>query len=258
MLERTRRDRFGREVRDSCQAAMRLLKLLLLLFLCAVTVPVVAGPLEDGLAAYKRRDWATALGLLRPLAEQGDPAAQEKIGRLYERGKGLPKDTFSAAEWYRKAAEQGDAAAQGRLGTLYRTGEGVPRDNAEALKWYRKSSERGNPLAQVGLGYMSWGGEGLPVDYSLAATWFGKAAEHGDALGQLSLGTLYELGKGVPKDAVQAYKWYDLATVDDGEYEDEVFARARRSREGIAEKMTPAQVAKAQQLARELRAKLNQ
>ena len=45
---------------------MRLLKLLLILFVCAAG-PAVAGPLEDGYAAYNRGDYATALRLWRPL-----------------------------------------------------------------------------------------------------------------------------------------------------------------------------------------------
>ena len=40
--------------------------------------PVVAGPLEDADAAIKRRDYATAVRLIRPLAEQGDANAQRR------------------------------------------------------------------------------------------------------------------------------------------------------------------------------------
>ena len=42
--------------------------------------PVVAGPLEDANAAIKRRDYATALRLIRPLAERGDANAQYNLG----------------------------------------------------------------------------------------------------------------------------------------------------------------------------------
>jgi len=38
--------------------------------------PVVAGPLEDADVAIKRHDYATALRLIRPLAEQGNANAQ--------------------------------------------------------------------------------------------------------------------------------------------------------------------------------------
>lgn len=234
---------------------MRQLKLLLVLLVFFAHPPAVAGPLEDGLAAYNSRDWESAVRLLLPLAVSGNAQAQEKIGRLYDRGKGLPKDYAEAERWYRRAAEKGDAPAQSRLAFMYRSGKAGsksigPENYAEALNWYRKAAEQGNALAQVGLGYMSWGGQGTEVDHVAAATWFRKAAEQGNALAQLGLGTLYELGKGVPKDYVQAYKWYELATVDDGEYEADLFDRAKRSRDSLIGQMTPEQIAEAKKLAR--------
>jgi hypothetical protein len=42
--------------------------------------PVGAGPLEDADAAIKRRDYATAVRLIHPLAEQGNANAQYKLG----------------------------------------------------------------------------------------------------------------------------------------------------------------------------------
>jgi hypothetical protein len=49
-----------------------------------------AGPLEEGEAAYQRGDYATALQVLRPLADQGTPRAEEKIGEMYRYGEGVP------------------------------------------------------------------------------------------------------------------------------------------------------------------------
>jgi len=219
--------------------------------LVAAALPAVAGPLEDGIAAYNAKNFDKAVELLQPLAEKSNnPQAQEKIGRLYHRGKGLPKDAGKAAEWYLKAAEQGDAPAAARLGSMYWIGEGVPRDPNQAVKWYVLGASKGNPLAQVGIGYMSMEGIGTTVDFAAAAGWFNRAAEQGDASAMLALGTLFELGKGVPKDVVQAYKWYSLATVDDGEYEQELFDRAKRSRDALARKITRAQVEEGEREAR--------
>jgi hypothetical protein len=224
---------------------------LLLLFSVTLAVPpAFAGPLEDGLDAYKKGDFDTAVRLLKPLADEGNPQAEEKLGRMYQRGKGVPKDFERAVVWYRKAAEKGDAAAQGRLGFLYRVGAGVPKDLNLAMKWYRAAAEQGNPLAQVGLGYMLMDGSGDKPDLEGAVVWFNKAAEHGDALAMLALGTLYELGRGVTKDFVQAHKWYALASVDDGEYEQDLFDRAKRAKQELAKLMTPAQIAEAERLAR--------
>jgi TPR repeat protein len=213
------------------------------LLLLAAALPAAAGPLEDGLAAYKAGDFDKAAALLMPQAEKSNnPRAQEKIGRMYHRGRGLPKDAAKAAEWYRKAADQGDAAAAARLGSMYRIGEGLPRDQVQAARWYAMGAQKGNPLAQVGLGFMAMEGVGTPADFKAAAAWFLKATEQGDAQAMLAMGTLCEQGKGVPKDIVQAYKWFSLAAVDDGEYEEELFERARRERDAIKTKMTPQQI----------------
>ena len=42
----------------------------------------IAGALEDGVAAYVRQDYPTALRLLRPLAEHGVAEAQGKLGYM--------------------------------------------------------------------------------------------------------------------------------------------------------------------------------
>jgi hypothetical protein len=98
--------------------------------------PVSAGPYEEGIAAYDRLDFAAALNLWLPLAEQGDSAAQFNVGVLYEKGLGVAQDMREAARWYRKAAEQGDAEAQYDMGRLHETGAGVSMDPEEARKWY--------------------------------------------------------------------------------------------------------------------------
>ena len=214
----------------------------------------LAGPLEDGLVAYKARAFDQAVQLLKPLAEKGVPEAQEKIGRLYERGKGLPKNFAQAEYWYRKAAAQGDAAAQARLGFMYYLGEGVMRDPAQAASWYAKGAAKGNPLAQVGLGFMSMEGIGTPEDFAAAARWFAKAANQGNAQAMQALAALYEHGKGVPKSDVQALKWTILGSDDDGEYEQELFDRARRRAREMSERMPPDQVSEAEQAARSWRA----
>jgi len=77
---------------------------LMSLVLVLLAVPASAGALEDGLAAYQARDFDKAVKLLQPLADLGNPQAQRVIGRLYHRGKGLPKDADKAAQWYRKAS----------------------------------------------------------------------------------------------------------------------------------------------------------
>ena len=181
----------------------------------------------------------------RKAAEQGDARAQTRLGMLYAAGNGLPKDSSEAARWFRKAAEQGDAGAQHRLGFLYDNGEGVAKDAGEAARWYRKAAEQGEAAAQIILGILYYNGEGVPKDDREAARWFRKAAEQGDAGAQHGLGVLYYVGEGVPRDVSKAYAWFNLAAVQG-------YKNAAKARTQLATGMTPAQIAEAQQLSREL------
>ncbi len=198
-----------------------------------------AGPLEDGTAAYRHAEWAKAFGLLQPLAEQGNAQAQELLGRLYDRGKGVKQDYRKAFDWYMKAAAQGDSFAQSHVAFFYRAGVLDRPNYGLALDWYRRAAAQNNRFAQVGLGYMYQAGEGMPADGAVARDWFRKAAEQGDALGQLSLGALYKIGKDVPRDLAEAYKWFTLAAAGtDHEYDDDVFANAKRELADTAERMS--------------------
>jgi len=88
------------------------------LFIVAVlfVTSAYAGPLEDGEAAFKREEYTTALKILRPLAEQGDPEAQWIVGGLFISGDGVPEDLKEAEKWWRKSADQGHVEAQYFLG----------------------------------------------------------------------------------------------------------------------------------------------
>jgi uncharacterized protein len=120
----------------------------------ALSGAAMAGTLEDGVAALQRGDYATAMGLLRPLAGQGDAAAQNNVGIMYRYGQGVAQDYEQALVWYRKAAEQGNASAQYNLGLMYTFGQGLPQGYTEAAELYRKAAEQGNPSAEVNLGLM--------------------------------------------------------------------------------------------------------
>ncbi len=106
-----------------------------------------AGTLEDGQAAYDRGDYATALRLWRPLAQQGDDYAQLKLGFMYGTGQGVAQDYAKALKWYRLAAQQGEANAQYGLGMMYARGDGVAQDYTEAAKWFRLDAQQGHAKA---------------------------------------------------------------------------------------------------------------
>ncbi|NCX22776.1 MAG: sel1 repeat family protein, partial [Betaproteobacteria bacterium] len=79
----------------------------------------LAGDLEDGLAAYIRKDYATALAKFRSAAQQGVADAQYNLGVMYEKGRGVAQDYGEAVRWYQMAAQQGYKEAQYNLGVMY-------------------------------------------------------------------------------------------------------------------------------------------
>jgi len=181
---------------------------------------VMAGPADDLKAAadaYGKGDYAAALRLLRPLADQGDPGAQFSVGLMYRNGKGVPQDLGEAVKWYRRAADQGNPLAQYNLGVMYDAGRGVAQSDAEAIAWYR------------------------------------KAAEQGDARALYNIGVMYEKGQGVVADSPQAYMWYSLAAFRFHGMDAELEARVLQSRDRVAANMSAEQLAAAQKMTREWR-----
>jgi hypothetical protein len=178
----------------------------------ASSTPALADALEDGIAAYRNKDYAKAAELWRPLADKGVAPAQYQLGTLYAEGKGVEQNDAIAALWFERAANQGDAAAQYNLGASYIEGLGVKKDEAEAAKWFRKAADQRMPFAQ------------------------------------LNLGMLYASGRGVPQDNVEALKWIELAVLalpPGG-----VRSDAARALKDIADKMTIEQVMEAKGRAR--------
>ena len=113
-----------------------------------LTGGAVAGPLEDAWAAYERGDYATALQLWRPRAEQGVALAQNNLGLMYYNGQGVTQDFGEAAKWYRLAAEQGNATSQSNLASMYFSGEGAPQDYVQAYMWVTLAASRFPPSAK--------------------------------------------------------------------------------------------------------------
>jgi TPR repeat protein len=139
------------------------------------TTAAVASPIEDGVDAYREKQYAKAAELWRPLAESGDAAAQYLLGSLYVEGNGVEQNDATAFLWFQRSASQGDAAAQYNVGASYAGGKGVQQSYTDAAKWFR------------------------------------RAADQGVAFAQLNLGLLYAAGKGVQRDDIEALKWLELA-----------------------------------------------
>lgn len=204
--------------------------------------------------------------LLTRAAECGDAEAQYRLGRMHSRSEQILKYILKrrdsngeealqeyyaqAVQWYRRAAEQGHVKSQYQLGLMYDLGLGVSEDGAQAVQWFRRAAEQGYVEAQYHLGFMYDTGKGVPeIGAQEAAQWYNRAAEWGLAEAQYALSQMYEKGDGVQADNIQGYAWANLANV--GGIEDAVTLR-----DEIAANLSETQLAEAQQLSRELEARI--
>jgi TPR repeat protein len=128
---------------------------------------------------YEAQEYVEAMRVCTRQSSQ--PEAQYYIGRMHEKGQGVPSDMAIARGWYEKAAKANHAESQYRLSAAYRFGAGgLPKDDAQAVEWLKRSAENGYPRAQK---YLAAGYErgllGLPKDPERARMWRERAEKGG-------------------------------------------------------------------------------
>lgn len=200
---------------------------------------------EDGMKAFKKRDYGTALSLWVPLAEAGHVAAQFNVARMFDSGIGVTEDDAKAALWYGKAADQDFVPAIRELALFYLDGEGVPADPAKGLDLLEEAADAGDADANFELGMLYREGDVVQKDYAEAMKWYLTAAAQGHSQAQYMIGFMYGSGYGVPQDFVMAYYYYSLAADD---IEISIPARAH-----LAEYMTADEITKAMSMVSETR-----
>jgi uncharacterized protein len=195
--------------------------------------------LADALLPYAQRNYARALQLLAPLAEQGDAVAQLKLGIIFSRGKVNSPDHGAALRWRTKAAKQGQAEAQFELGRIYRDGLGTRVDGKVAAYWFGRAAEKDTSHAINALGELYLGHQDVPQDFAIARSWFLRGARLGNSASMYNIGVLYAFGQGVVQDDIEAFKWLELAAdTGIGDERD----KALRARTLLAERLTPVEV----------------
>ena len=140
-------------------------------------------------------------------AVAGFPPAMVEVARCYESGSGVEQNAGMASRWYRKAGECGDFNGQFMTARFY----SKQKDFAESFKWYSYAAQQGLAAAQFALGLCYYHGEGVDRNYNEAALWFNIAAIKGNADAQNYLGMCYLSGKGVPMNPVEAFKLFYIA-----------------------------------------------
>jgi len=119
------------------------------------------------------------------------------------------------------------------------------RRRAKDFKENKKAAAEGGVEAQNLLGVKYYMGDGVEQDFKEGAKWFRKAADQGNALAQANLGVMYGEGQWVEKNCVIAYAQSRIATANGVEI-------AKETTSIIAKEMTPAQIAEAGELVKEM------
>lgn len=203
---------------------------ILLMVLVAVVFLVAlkwrSGRLKKSLEEWKRK-------VVRE-AEAGHPAAQFRLGRIYQRGDGVEKDPDRAEEWFHKAlpglkqeAQAGDTDAAFYLYDCFHEGLGVEKDDTEALHWLQRAAAEGKPDAMFALALEYREGGLVEKNEDLFMHWLRKAAQGDDKDAQYLLGACYEHGNGVHRNLDLAKEWYDRAAEKKDSREEDTPERAQ-------------------------------
>ena len=195
-----------------------------------LTNPRPATPFDayrSGSQALRAGHTAQALNELEYAAEQGVPAAQWRLGRMYADGEGVEKNKLRAFEYFSRLTRTHGADAPGSpqdgyvakafvaLGQYYL--DGIPNsqvgpDKTRALEmyWYA-ASYFADPDAQYNLGRLYLDRSAGARDPRQAAKWLGLAAKKGQTQAQALLGTMLFRGDGVSRQPALGLFWLTLA-----------------------------------------------
>lgn len=120
----------------------RIREIAALLLACALLAACAAQPethsaYNDGVAAYRAKDYATARAEWRKSVAEGNIDAMNNLGYLLAEGLGGERDESTAVNLWTTAAKLGEPEAAWHLGQAYQYGNGVRKSDIEAYAWYR-------------------------------------------------------------------------------------------------------------------------
>jgi TPR repeat protein len=180
---------------------------------------------NDGLRNHPLDEKTKALTALQYAADQGQPAAQWKLGRMYADGDGVPQDQMRAFNYFSAIAnthpDENPGTAQARfvanafvsLGHYYLTGipnSKIKANTARARELYTYAATYfGDADAQYELGRLYL--DSSPSDAHEAARWFQLAANKGQCRAEAALGEILFQGQHVPRQAARGLMWLTLS-----------------------------------------------
>ena len=184
--------------------------------------------LQAGVQDLNAGDAQSSVQALTYAADGGQPLAQWKLGRMYARGEGVPRDDAKAYDYFERLVEsyneddpdRPDVAAISNafvaVGVYCLNGipnSEIKPDPERALEMFQYAATNfGDSDAQYNLARMYMdGAAGLERNNMRAAQWLGLAADKGHHPAQALLGHLLFLGEGVPRQRARGLMWLTLA-----------------------------------------------
>ena len=171
---------------------------------------------------------ASSLSALQNAAEDGDPIAQWKLGRMYAEGNGVAQNDLLAFDYFSRIAnahsKDSPSAPQAQivanafvaLGRYYLTGipnSKITSDPERAREMFSyAASYFGNADAQYDLARLYLKNAGTSRDdFRHGARWLGLAAQKGQHQAQALLGQMLFDGGQLPRQAARGLMWLTLA-----------------------------------------------
>jgi len=100
-------------------------------------------------------------------------------GQRYLLGRGVPKNSEKAFQYFQQAAKHGDPFAANQIAYLFAAGKGTTKNYLEAMKYYQLAADYGLASAQYNLGLFYQYGLGVKKNRQLAKQWILKASQQG-------------------------------------------------------------------------------
>jgi len=183
---------------------------------------------QAGVQDLMAGDAQSSVQALTYAADGGQPLAQWKLGRMYARGEGVPRDDVKAYAYFERLVESYNeddpdrpdiaAISNAFVAVGVYCLNGIPNseikpDPERALEMFQFAATNfGDSDAQYNLARMYIdGAAGLGRNNMRAAQWLALAADKGHHPAQALLGHLLFVGEGVPKQRARGLMWLALA-----------------------------------------------
>ncbi|XPV68487.1 MAG: NifU family protein [Halarcobacter sp.] len=102
---------------------------------------------REALAAYKSKDFETALKIWEEEVKFKNDQAMANLGLMYLKGEGVEKDFETARTWFEKASEYDNDSANFNLALMYQTKIGVEEDLDKAKDYFRRAVRKNHTQA---------------------------------------------------------------------------------------------------------------